>query len=58
MFFRRKKPESLSDLTMHQGIFRPRITLFEGIALMLSGTIGAGVLGLPYAVAKSGVLIG
>ncbi|PIR75757.1 MAG: hypothetical protein CO030_04435 [Candidatus Magasanikbacteria bacterium CG_4_9_14_0_2_um_filter_42_11] len=58
MFFRRKKPESLSDLTMHQGIFRARITLFEGIALMLSGTIGAGVLGLPYAVAKSGVLIG
>ncbi|OIO19872.1 MAG: hypothetical protein CO029_03795 [Candidatus Magasanikbacteria bacterium CG_4_9_14_0_2_um_filter_41_10] len=58
MFFRKKKPESLSDLTMHQGIFRSRITLFEGIALMLSGTIGAGVLGLPYAVAKSGVLIG
>jgi len=58
MIFRKKSQLAVEDLATHQGIFRRRLSLFQGIALMLSGTIGAGVLGLPYAVAQAGVLIG
>ena len=42
----------------HQGIFRKQLTLWEGVALVLSGTIGAGVLAIPYAVSRVGLLIG
>lgn len=52
--FVRSEPE----LTTHQGIFRKRISLLEGVALIVSGTIGAGVLGIPYAVSKVGLGIG
>lgn len=45
-------------LVQHHGIFRRQISLLEGTALIVSGTIGAGVLGIPYAVAKVGVGIG
>ena len=41
-----------------QGIFRRQISLFEGVALIVSGTIGAGVLSLPFAIAKVGVFLG
>ncbi len=40
------------------GIFRKNISLFEGVALIVSGTIGAGVLGLPFVIAKVGVFLG
>lgn len=56
-----KKPLRLDDelsLVQHQGIFRRRLTMFQGVALIVSATIGAGVLGLPYAIAKVGLLIG
>ncbi len=46
------------NIAEHKGIFRKQISLFEAVALILSGTIGAGILGIPYAVAKSGLLIG
>ncbi|PIT86084.1 MAG: hypothetical protein COU33_05105, partial [Candidatus Magasanikbacteria bacterium CG10_big_fil_rev_8_21_14_0_10_43_6] len=42
----------------HQGIFLPEGNLFEAIALIVSGTIGAGVLGIPFAVAKVGIFFG
>ncbi|MBI4992990.1 MAG: hypothetical protein HZC26_02545 [Candidatus Magasanikbacteria bacterium] len=42
----------------HLGTFQRRIGLSEAAALIFSGTIGAGILGLPYAVAKVGSLIG
>jgi len=42
----------------HNGVFRKQISLFEGVALIVSGTIGAGVLGLPFAIAKVGVFLG
>ncbi|OGH71779.1 MAG: hypothetical protein A2921_01915 [Candidatus Magasanikbacteria bacterium RIFCSPLOWO2_01_FULL_43_20b] len=42
----------------HLGTFQRRIGLSEAVALIFSGTIGAGILGLPYAVAKVGSLIG
>lgn len=46
------------DIARHHGIFRKQISLYEGIALVTSGTIGAGVLGVPYAVAQVGILPG
>ncbi len=46
------------DLSCHMGVFRKKIGLFEGTALMVTGTIGAGVLGIPYAVSQIGVIPG
>lgn len=45
-------------VVQHHGVFHKQISLFEGIALIVSATIGAGVLGIPYAVAKVGVPVG
>jgi amino acid permease len=45
-------------LAPHDGIFRRRITLAEAVALIMSGAIGAGVLGIPYAIAQVGVPAG
>jgi tyrosine-specific transport protein len=49
---------SETPLATHQGVFRRELSLFQGTALITSSIIGAGVLGIPYAVAQSGVLIG
>lgn len=53
-----KRLEKEEPLAMHNGIFRRRLSLFEGTALILSGTIGAGVLGIPYAIAQVGIVVG
>jgi len=58
MFFRQYKNKPNRPLTVHHGIFRPEMSLFEGIALMTSGTIGAGVLGIPFVVAQVGMQVG
>lgn len=47
-----------APLALHQGIFRRQISLWQGVALIVSGTIGAGILGLPYAIAQVGVGLG
>lgn len=47
-----------TKVVQHHGVFHKQISLFEGIALIVSATIGAGVLGIPYAVAKVGVSVG
>lgn len=59
MFRRRglKKLEKIS-LVRHDGIFKTKINTFAGVALIVSGTIGAGILSIPYAVAKVGWTIG
>lgn len=49
---------SLMDIAQHHGIFRKQISLYEGVALITAGTIGAGVLGVPYAIAQVGILPG
>ncbi len=56
-FERRTHKQGLAVIK-HQGIFRRQISLWEGVALIVSSTVGAGVLGIPYAVAQAGVLIG
>jgi tyrosine-specific transport protein len=54
-----KTSSSPSEEIVHvRGIFQKRLTLLQGVALMVSGTIGAGILSLPYAIAQSGALIG
>ncbi len=45
-------------LVSHRGIFRRQISLWEGVALIVSATIGAGVLSIPYAVSRVGLWVG
>jgi amino acid permease len=42
----------------YKGVFRKQVSLFEAVALIVSVTIGAGVLGLPYAISKVGIFLG
>lgn len=42
----------------YKGVFLQKVGLFEAVALILSATIGAGVLGIPYTVSKVGLGIG
>lgn len=58
MFGNNYKRLNKEHVAMHQGVFHKEIGLFEGVALIVAGTIGAGVLGVPYAVAQVGSLIG
>lgn len=37
---------------------RARLSFAEGVALVVSGTIGAGILAIPYVVAQVGMLVG
>lgn len=46
------------NITSYLGVFRKKINLFEAVALISSATIGAGILGIPYAVSKVGIPIG
>lgn len=45
-------------LAKYYGKFRKQISLFQAVALIVSATIGAGVLVLPFAVSKVGLLVG
>lgn len=58
--FRKKYKREKSELKMIRlnGIFKRQISLLEAMVLILSGTIGAGILAIPYAVAQVGILIG
>ncbi len=58
MFNKRARLDEQLSLVKHKGIFRRRITMFQGVALIVSSTIGAGVLGIPYAVSKVGLIVG
>ncbi len=46
------------EIVHFRGLFQRRIGLWQGVALIVSGTIGAGVLGLPYAISRSGAIVG
>jgi len=46
------------EVVNYQGIFKKRLSWLEAVALMVSTTIGAGILGLPYAVSKVGIALG
>ncbi len=40
------------------GFFRKQLTLWQAVALIVSATVGAGVLGIPFAIAQFGVIPG
>ncbi len=56
--FKYKRLDKDFSIIQYQGIFRKQIGLLEGVALIVAGTLGAGILGLPYAVSKVGSLLG
>lgn len=45
-------------LAQHAGIFHRQFSLFGAIVFIVAGTVGAGVLGIPYAVSKVGIIPG
>ena len=45
-------------MAQHHGIFRYKMNMFEATALIVTSTIGAGVLGIPYAVSRIGLGLG
>ena len=51
-------PRKEHPVVSHLGVFRQQIPLWQGIVLLLGGLIGAGILGIPYAVARVGLLVG
>jgi tyrosine-specific transport protein len=53
-----RKPDEKNPVAKHHGIFRKQLSLWEGVSLITSGTIGAGMLAIPYAVAQVGIGIG
>lgn len=55
---RSSKKQSPAMPVRHLGVFRHRINLWQAVALIVSGTIGAGVLGIPYAIASIGLIPG
>ncbi len=46
------------ELAKVRGIFKRRMSTWHAAAFVVSGTIGAGVLGLPFAIAQVGIGIG
>lgn len=57
-FFFNKYKRSEERVVEHNGVFKKEINLFQAIALIVTSTVGAGIFGLPYAVSKSGILVG
>lgn len=53
-----KQKDFNTPVVRHQGVFRHQISLWEAVALIVSSTVGAGVLGIPYAVSKVGIGLG
>ena len=59
MFWKKyKRMDNDVAVINYKGVFRRRLSLFQTVSLVVSGTIGAGVLSIPYAVAKVGLKIG
>lgn len=56
--YRTKLKQRIQSWLPNIGLLKRNVSLFEAVALISSGTIGAGVLGIPYAVAQVGVPLG
>ncbi len=56
--YKYKRLDGAVEIKQHFGFFKEKIGLFEGVAFIISGTIGAGILGLPYAISKVGPMVG
>lgn len=47
-----------TPVVLHQGVFKKTATLPEAVFMITGLTIGAGILGIPYAVARIGLIPG
>ena len=47
-----------SSVVLHQGVYKKTASTSEAVFVITGMTIGAGVLGLPYVIARSGLLVG
>jgi amino acid permease len=56
--YRKKLLQKIRAVTPDVGFLSRNISLFEAVALISSGTIGAGVLGIPYAISQVGITLG
>lgn len=45
-------------VVLHQGVYKKTATVSEAVFMITGMTIGAGVLGLPYAISRAGLLPG
>ena len=46
------------QVVLHQGVYKKTATVGEAVFMITGMTIGAGILGLPYAVSRAGLLPG
>jgi tyrosine-specific transport protein len=46
------------SVVLHQGVYKKPATTSEAVFVITGMTIGAGVLGLPYVIARSGLVVG
>jgi len=53
-----KRLDEETGVVKYKGVFFKELSLFQAVALILSATIGAGVLGIPYTVSKVGLGVG
>ena len=53
-----KRDNDPLEIKSYLGVYKRKLSLFEAVALIVSGTIGAGILGLPFAVSKVGIFVG
>ncbi|MSU75533.1 MAG: hypothetical protein EXS55_03410 [Candidatus Magasanikbacteria bacterium] len=51
-------PQDDRSVVLHQGKFKKTASLSEAVFMITGMTIGAGVLGIPYVVARAGLVIG
>ncbi len=54
----RRLDEENSEIINIKGIFHKKISLFQSVFLIVGGTIGAGVLSIPFAISKVGLGVG
>ena len=45
-------------IVLHQGVYKKTATTSEAVFIITGMTIGAGILGLPYVIARSGLAVG
>ncbi len=46
------------NLVKYKGVFKRQIGLLEGVSLIIGSTVGAGVLSIPFVIARVGVPVG
>jgi amino acid permease len=50
--------QRIKEVILNRGRWRERLNIFEAVALIVGSTIGAGILGIPFAISKAGIIIG